>query len=335
MTDVEPKSKAGRKPIEPNPLGITNQEFLRLGWRTELELKTEENGGVAPKADAFSARVFAQVSLPYRNPGDVPYWQRRNGDITLTVQPAVINNPKMKEPETAYPFGIVPRRILTWMASEVLMNPDKRELELGSSMTQFMSKIDLHRNGQNIKSLHDALHRLFGSRLSVQGLGSTDEGHGSVTEYFQVADSVQLWFTDRDADPNMPGLWASKVTLSQQFYDSILKDPVPIYIGALKALGSSPLRYDMLLWLTHRVYKLEASSESMVRVTWDQLNMQFGAQYGQLRSFRDKFRKELKAVQEVYPDLQVDASDTRYLIIKRSKTLVPPTRKERELYAGS
>ncbi|WP_157873714.1 hypothetical protein [Kineococcus radiotolerans] len=37
----------------------------------------------------YLARVFAQTSLPYRDPGDLPVWQRRNGGLTLTLQPNV------------------------------------------------------------------------------------------------------------------------------------------------------------------------------------------------------------------------------------------------------
>src|SRR4051812_815254 len=33
----------------------------------------------------FVPRLFAQTSLPYRDPGDVREWQRHNGSLTLTV----------------------------------------------------------------------------------------------------------------------------------------------------------------------------------------------------------------------------------------------------------
>ena len=35
----------------------------------------------------YLARLFTQTSLPYKDPGDVPAWGRRNGALSLTVQP--------------------------------------------------------------------------------------------------------------------------------------------------------------------------------------------------------------------------------------------------------
>lgn len=37
----------------------------------------------------FHPRVFCQLALPYKDPGEQPFWERRNGDFTLTVRPAI------------------------------------------------------------------------------------------------------------------------------------------------------------------------------------------------------------------------------------------------------
>ncbi len=47
-------------------------------------------GAAADAKDAaYLARELVQASLPHSNPGDVPLWTRRNGDITLAIQPGV------------------------------------------------------------------------------------------------------------------------------------------------------------------------------------------------------------------------------------------------------
>ena len=34
---------------------------------------------------AFMAKHLVQVTLPHRDPGDVPFWSRTNGDLTLVI----------------------------------------------------------------------------------------------------------------------------------------------------------------------------------------------------------------------------------------------------------
>jgi hypothetical protein len=293
------------------PLVIPKRTLQLLNYATDQELKPD-----GEREKGISARVFAQVSLPYRDPKDVEVWERKNGNVTLTVEPA-----RLKRPDgtsyRAYPFGLLPRHALTWMASEAYKTKSP-ELELGRSMTSFMEKIDLAHNGQNAKRLTDHLKRLFGSRMSVEGLAENESGHGSMTEYFHIADAVQLWFSSKGDGEANPGLWASKVTLSNQFYRSIIDHPVPLDLAAIRALGSSPMRLDLYLWLSYRMSYLPDIS----RVTWKQLNAQFGSQYTRDRAFKDAFLSNLRDVQIVYPKLNVEVTPD-FLILRRSPTHVP------------
>lgn len=294
----------------PSPLILPRRTLNLLNYATHQELNPDD------RELAFSARVFAQVSLPYRDPGDAAFWERKNGPITLTVRPALLTKPDGSR-YTAFPCGLIPRQTLTWMATEAF-NTKSPELELGKSMTAFMRKIDLAHNGQNAGRLTDNLRRLFGSQMSVEGLAATDAGHGSVTQYFQIADAVQLWFPTGMDNENNPGLWSSRVTLSDQFFQSIMEAPVPLDMLAMRALGSSPMRLDLLLWLGYRMSYLKDTT----RVTWAQLDAQFGSQYKRLRAFKNALLKNLKDVLIVYPELNVEVTDD-YLILRRSPTHVP------------
>jgi hypothetical protein len=138
-----------------------------------------------------------------------------------------------------------------------------------------------------------------------------------MTQYFQIADAVQLWFSNKDEEGN-PGLWSSKVTLSDQFFQSIIQSPVPVDLNAMRALGSSPMRLDMYVWISHRMSYLTSPSH----VSWAQLNAQFGSQYSRLRAFKDAFLKNLRDVQIIYPELNVEVHQD-YLILKPSNTHVP------------
>jgi hypothetical protein len=49
----------------------------------------------------FSARLWAQVALPYRNPGELPSWKRTNGTMTLYVRPGFVTSAPGQEPVSA------------------------------------------------------------------------------------------------------------------------------------------------------------------------------------------------------------------------------------------
>jgi hypothetical protein len=51
---------------------------------------------------AFIARELVLASLPHSNPGDRPVWTRRNGKVTLAIQPGV--NIQTGE-SYGYPYG--------------------------------------------------------------------------------------------------------------------------------------------------------------------------------------------------------------------------------------
>jgi hypothetical protein len=87
---------------------------------------------------------------------------------------------------------------------------------------------------------------------------------------------------------------------------------------AMRALGSSPMRLDLLLWLGYRMSYLKDTT----RVTWAQLDAQFGSQYKRLRAFKNALLKNLKDVLIVYPELNVEVTDD-YLILRRSPTHIP------------
>ncbi len=95
--------------------------------------------GMTPKVAAFMARQLVQASLPHRNPGNMPAWNRTNGHLTLTIRPG--RDHKQDQP-LGYPYGTIPRLLLFWIATEAVKTKN-RQLELGSSLSAFMAELGL------------------------------------------------------------------------------------------------------------------------------------------------------------------------------------------------
>lgn len=264
--------------------------------------------GAGEDSTGYSARVFAQVSLPQRNPGDKPYIERTDGNLTLTMRPGYIQVPGEKAGELErvqkYPFGVYPRLALTYVSTEAFLSKSP-VIDLGHSMRSFLSKLGVEYSGKTNRLVKEQLAALFSAELTLHGSDRNAAGEGTVTEFFRVAKGYSLWWAN-DESEGVDGLWSSTVRLSQDFYDSIVKEPVPVDLRALRSLGGSPLRIDVYLWATYRVHTLEAPA----LVTWAELYTQFGSQYGRPRAFKSPFIKALQEVQAVYPQLNVEVTES-------------------------
>ncbi len=67
---------------------------------------------------SFVSRIQAQFSLPYRDPGPINGWTRTNVSAMLTLRPARLLD-KDGKPYDVYPYGAIPRLLLTWLVTQV------------------------------------------------------------------------------------------------------------------------------------------------------------------------------------------------------------------------
>ena len=70
-------------------------------------------------------------------------------------------------------------------------------------------------------------------------------------------------------------------------------------------MAGSARRLDLYFWLTYRMSRIDTTTY----ISWEALADQFGQGYAQLRQFRAAFRKDLKAIADVFPELPADLSD--------------------------
>ena len=286
-------------------------EFLRKA--VEIETTDAKAAGMV----GYQARLWAQVSLPYRDPGAISKWVRTNGSLRLVVRPGEITQ-KDGSIHDGYPYGVVPRLLLTWMATEAVRLQD-RELSLGPSLSSFMRTIGFERTGgARIQRLQEQVQRLAKCSMMVEDSRPNMLGG----EHFTFADSWELWWTPRDGDNEM--LWPSTITLSEKYYQSIVAAPIPVdlrALGALRTHGGGGLQLDLYTWLAHRMSYLRKST----LVPWALLAQQFGSQYAHLRQFRAKLLLALPKVQLVYPNAKITVTDDG-LLLSPSPTPIGPRR---------
>ncbi len=262
----------------------------------------------------FFARSLTQCTLPHSKPADdAVTYGKRNGKLSLTVQPGDYLDKSDRPVSYGVPYGSIPRLLLCWISTEA-SRTKSRELLLGHSLSEFMASIDLTpswgRRG-TAKSLTDQMERLFNCTIR---LTYEDNEKRAVTR-LDVAKSYCLFFHKQ---PDQGGLWQSTLTLTEDFFEEIIKHPVPLDLRALRSLKKSPLAIDIYCWLTYRMSYLKGATP----VTWAQLHGQFGADYGRLRDFKGKFGVALRKVQTVYPAVNLQVTDVGLTLLP-SKTHVP------------
>ena len=258
----------------------------------------------------FMARMMALCSLPRSNPGNRLQYKRVNGPFTLYMTASGGNK---------LPFGNLPRLLLAWVSTEAVKT-GRRELVLGKSLSEFMRTLDIYSNSGRVHTrLRNQMKRLFGCTVTM-----VYEERGSfarVSSY--VADKHEFWWNERK--PDQPVLWESKIYLGEQFFNEIIRHPVPINMNTLTALKRSPLGLDLYLWLVYRTFALRAPK----RLTWRLLYSQFGvdpAQAGNKRTvdaFRTDCLRELKKIKLAWPELTY-ATAPGVLILLPSTPMIAP-----------
>ena len=256
---------------------------------------------------AFMARQLVQATLPHSNPaGNPPEWYRTNGNFTLSVRPGYATDPKTGQRFCiGYPYGTVPRLLLFWLNTEVVRTRN-RHVELGSSLADFMRQLGLDpsRGGKRSDAhrLREQMERLFRAQISFD---ETSE-NGQRWMDMQIAPSGEFWWDIKSPEQGM--LWNSWIEVGEKFFQAILASPVPVDMRALRALRKSPLALDLYSWAVHRTFSVTKRGTPQ-RLTWKQLQAQFGGDYSEAKDFKRKAKVALRKVATVYPGLRFEEVD--------------------------
>ena len=139
-----------------------------------------------------------------------------------------------------------------------------------------------------------------------------------------VADRTEFWWNPKRPAERM--LWNSKIRVGEDFFNEIIRHPVPIDMNTLQALKRCSLGLDLYLWLTYRTFALRTPQ----RLTWRQLYRQFDANPAKapdkraVQNFRIKVLRELVKIKLAWPGLNY-ATEPGVLILLPSTPVIAPS----------
>ena len=255
---------------------------------------------------AFLARQLIQCTFPHSDPGNIPIWSRTNGNLTLSIRPLYDE----EKGAFKYPYGTIPRLFLYWMVTEAARTK-KRRLYLGQTYPDFMRKLGLNPANGGVRSdsrrLKDQIERMLRATISFKQTFKKDGKTGDAWLDMQIGPEAVLWWNfDRDAQNS---LFESYIELSDKFFSAITSSPIPLDLRALRALRKSPLSLDLYSLICHKTYSARKDNDTKT-IPWDGLHRQMGAEYKELRNFKQKVVATVRKIRLVYPQMKVDLSET-------------------------
>ena len=277
---------------------------------------------------AFMARELIICTLPYRNPGDVPHWIRRTGNSALILQPSVDDE---TERSFGYPYGVIPRLILFWIATEIVRDKERREREgdrvvfLGKSLGEFMRAIGFKTDsGRDISRLKDQMERLFNCNIDLRGSKKVGTASGRAKRDLQVAQDAELWWS---RNPEERELLPSWIKVGENLFAAILKSPVPVDMRMLKAFKNSPMALDLCALICFRSWAIWKNNLPAQTLVWTQLMEQLGTENSDLKGFKRSAKKVLKKMDGLYPGLTIAKAKGGFTIYA-TRPAVPEARKK-------
>ena len=269
----------------------------------------------------YQANFVASVALPYREPPPgTGVWVRRNGDVMLTITPGGTVTPDGKEVSFGFPYGTMPRLLLAWLSTQAVRTQSP-VIDLGGSLRGFLAELGLKATGGkngSITRLREQARRLFEASLTVRLTG--DDQRDAGIRLLVAKQWDMKW--QHVGDPNQAALLRSSVELSRDFFDHLIKHPVPIDLEVLKHLKDSALAMDLYTWLTYRFSRLPEPTT----VPWAALRGQLGFQLADDAKGHNQMVRTvtttLGKVRAVYPHASVEPTKAG-LYLTPSRTSVP------------
>lgn len=257
---------------------------------------------------SFMSRLLVMVNLPYRDPGaEAKNWWRVNGSVSINVTPGYDGNKNL-----GIPYGSYPRLIVAYLITQAVKTQDP-VIKLGSSFREFLNLIGIEKGGKQYRQLQKQLKRTLAAAFSWT---YSDEKVWSRTNV-QVSYQSQLWWDPKS--PEQLSLWESYIRLNTDFFNEVIRNPVPIDLRVLKLFKNSPLGLDLYMFLSWRTFNLKEPTF----ISWKALHGQLGGQYANLKTFARDCRQHLKRIKAIWPELRIKLVKGRLCVEPTLRSFVP------------
>jgi hypothetical protein len=254
----------------------------------------DENTETRPDSVEYQHSLLCALTLPRSNQPGREYIREYQGR-SLKLEAGELWDGKQWIPQPL-PYGPKARLAFMHICSEAV-KAQSRFVEIERSARAFMMRIGIDdHGGRDYRLFRKQMNALAACSLKF---GYTKPDGKAVTLKTQPIEQFEAWITN---DDGQPALWASCLTLSETFYQDLIKHAVPLSSNALRGLSNSALALDYYGLFAYRLHALEKP----VFLSWRQLHAQIGQEYANVKDFKKESIQATKAALEVYPSAKVE-----------------------------
>ncbi len=242
---------------------------------------------------------FCLTGFPHKKLADEAAWEKTGHNVTLLIEPGRMKTGPGASVLFGVPYGARARIIMIYLQTHALRSGG-RQVQLGRSMRDWMTRMGLSSGGETAKALRDQARRI--SACHIKFFWSGTDGEGRRGDGFRKGGIVTDGFFFREEDEDRQGtLFEDVVTLDEAFYEALRDHPVPLLETAIQKLKEKSLALDIYVWLAYRLHSLQKPTP----VSWISLFAQFGTGFRLARQFRPYFLEALAAATAAYPDAKL------------------------------
>jgi hypothetical protein len=289
---------------------ISNQRSSKIDGIELVRIKREER----KQTLCFSSRPFVLCGLPVRKPpaGQLMY-ERRNGRFVLQIT---------GHPTFGVPFGqdrIVPIFLATLAVQQ------KSQTIRFRTAAEMLDTFGMHRGGKEYRRLVAAFERIFGATIFFGSDSMTGRARVVQRSRFNFLSEARIWY-NRSPDQRVLGEeFENVIALSDDFYDEVVRHPVPNDLEAVKTLAASPAILDLYMWLSYRCFKAERAESIPIFGEFGLANQLGSVEYSRPRRFRAMLDQWLETIRAIWPDCPARISaDGERLMVTHSEAILRP-----------
>ncbi|PZP44824.1 MAG: pirin [Azospirillum brasilense] len=254
---------------------------------------------------------FCLTAFPHKRlPDDAP-WEKKGHGVTLLVEPGRLKVGQGPSTLFGVPFGARARMVLFYLQTQAVRT-QSREVMLGRSMRDWMTRMDMPIGGESMRALRDQARRISACQIKFFWTSSDQDGRASA-DGFERGAIVRsgLFFREHYGEDGVQGsLFEDKVTLDEAFYAALSEHPVPLLESAIRQLSNQSLALDIYVWLAYRLHALGKPTP----ISWTSLHLQFGTGFKLQRQFRAYFIDALGAAAAAYPDARIEVGESGVIL---------------------
>jgi hypothetical protein len=236
----------------------------------------------------FLHATLCQVAMP-RSKTEARTFSRGSGNAVVEIEAGKLYR-RGKLVPVPLPYGAKPRLVLLHVCSEAVRTQCP-EIEVGRSAREFLKRLGLDHGGHEFSRFREQMEALAACRMTL-GLMA---GEREITINTQPISRFEAWMQH---DGKSLGLWPGSITLSGEFFATLLEHAVPLDPRAIAALQKSALALDVYAWLAHRLCRIRKAEG--VKLSWANMRGQFGQEYKTSKDFKREFKTALLKVCAVY-----------------------------------